>query len=861
MDNDEDWNAFLRDHPIFSLPKSVSGPTGKGNNSLELSINTLHHFTDLDPSEDAPTPSGRRQVMVIKDADLIVAAGSEIRIASLGDSKLHKDSPKSYKTLHTPNITFEIHSIALNPNAKLLVVAGAFQVAVIVLPRPGFMKLVPQVVDCKSIQIGQYNHASNSAAPIAKVEWHPWGEGGTTLLVMTTDGKLREYDISVDTEEPQQVLSFVPEKRMNSFIAEDASEREVASFTLGKGHADWGPLSVYALMRSGDIYAICPYMPKNASIPSSYIHALECFVHAKQEFLSHSVINASTSLSNLYDYQHKYVSALLKQLPSGTAFPASSQFFVLHPPTTIKGSPIRQGPFLLQPSPKLLDGSEGGDATDLVYLTFGTPSADEEDEGKTERLGVVLITYRDGKVDVCLDVEKVEAKWEHRQNNDLPMLAVYETIDLGVISMLKKVTSTPSGPSILDLVDGNHPVFLRDPIQEETVYVYHAFGVHALQLGGLLQTLAAALRDDSSNAGDDDLTSAVEKSGGTTVLPILTTFSVERKCSNPVIGVAIPNDVYLTYSIFILTSAMRVVCFPLTLRSELDSANEPALLAVSQTKDDFAKSLSQSVSTPLDGPPAYVSLLTEPFELPAVLARQNGLPSNPILALPPAPQDAKSELQLTPDTLRYLGTTFERFMNQIREVQLAYKAAQRRAELQRQEFKRQQETCKEMLELIDRLHTSRQATTRAKVADTQEAQKDLLRKEERILRLLTKTASPELSEHETKWFQELKRLQEEVIGAGRYDADSLEARTALLRRDLNRLLPNLRELHEKEERLKKKLAEFHQSLGVSQAFEFGERSNAERSKISRLETDIQRLAERLDMSLGRPPALHETYKS
>lgn len=74
----------------------------------------------------------------------------------------------------------------------------------------------------------------------------------------------REYDIAVDTEEPQQVLAFVPEKKTKSFVAEDASEREVASFTLGKGHADWGPLSVYALMRSGDIYSICPYMPKNA---------------------------------------------------------------------------------------------------------------------------------------------------------------------------------------------------------------------------------------------------------------------------------------------------------------------------------------------------------------------------------------------------------------------------------------------------------------------------------------------------------------------------------------------------------------------------------------------------------------------
>lgn len=152
------------------------------------------------------------------------------------------------------------------------------------------------------------------------------------------------------------------------------------------------------------------------SIPSSYVHALECFVHAKQEFLSQSELESPStySLSTLYEYQHKYVATLLKQLPPGTAFPAASRPVSMHPPTTIKSDPIRQGPFLLQPSPRDLESSEGGDATDLTYLTFGAPDDAEEDEGETERLGVMLVVFQDGKVDVCLDVEKVEAKWEHR---------------------------------------------------------------------------------------------------------------------------------------------------------------------------------------------------------------------------------------------------------------------------------------------------------------------------------------------------------------------------------------------------------------------------------------------------------------
>jgi hypothetical protein len=48
-----------------------------------------------------------------------------------------------------PNVQFEIHQISLNPSGKLLAVAGAFQVAVVVLPRSGFTRLVPDTVDCK----------------------------------------------------------------------------------------------------------------------------------------------------------------------------------------------------------------------------------------------------------------------------------------------------------------------------------------------------------------------------------------------------------------------------------------------------------------------------------------------------------------------------------------------------------------------------------------------------------------------------------------------------------------------------------------------------------------------------------------
>jgi len=143
------------------------------------------------------------------------------------------------------------------------------------------------------------------------------------------------------------------------------------------------------------------------------VHTLECFVLAKQEFLSESNSARTKNLSALYDYQHKYITALLKQLPPGTVFPAASRSVLMHPPTTIKSQPLRQGPFLLQPSPRTIGSSEGGDATDIVYMSFG--NSFEDCEGDTERLGVMIIVFQDGRVDICLDVDKIEARWENKQ--------------------------------------------------------------------------------------------------------------------------------------------------------------------------------------------------------------------------------------------------------------------------------------------------------------------------------------------------------------------------------------------------------------------------------------------------------------
>jgi len=182
----------------------------------------------------------------------------------------------------------------------------------------------------------------------------------------------------------------------------------------------------------------------------------------------------------------------------------------------------------------------------------------------------------------------------------------------------------------------------------------------------------------------------------------------------------------------------------------------------------------------IEGPSAYVSLLgTEPFRPPATLSHPSGLPNFPRMSV--GVQNTKNEFILTPDTLRYFGSTVENFVAQIREVLLAHHATEIRANLQRSEAQRQQEKCADMLKMMEELKCSRYANVNLRVQKIIESHKALITRLDRTLQLLMQQASPELSESETKWFKELRRMEAEVLGAGRYDEASLAARISLVK--------------------------------------------------------------------------------
>ena len=212
---------------------------------------------------------------------------------------------------------------------------------------------------------------------------------------------------------------------------------------------------------------------------------------------------------------------------------------------------------------------------------------------------------------------------------------------------------------------------------------------------------------------------------------------------------------------------MRVVSFSLNMRSDLP------------LKDGHKSNVTvDRLYKPAEEPPAYISLLgTEGWKPPSTLF-STGLPATPRLATP-----GSKELRVTPDTLRFFSGKVDEFVTRIHGVESAYRQVNGRIDLQHEELNRQVTKINEIGMLLGELRGARQDRIEARTRAMQAGQQALIARLDRVLAELTKRANPTLSDNETKWFDELGRIREQVLGAGRYDEESLKARVQAVRSD------------------------------------------------------------------------------
>lgn len=301
-----------------------------------------------------------------------------------------------------------------------------------------------------------------------------------------------------------------------------------------------------------------------------------------------------------------------------------------------------------------------------------------------------------------------------------------------------------------------------------------------------------------------------------------------------------PNDVYLTYSIFTLTAARRLTVFPLSLRSEtpyIPPSDFAALAITAKTPSPSPKLPPPPTSGPWAEPDNL--LYSEQYTIPEIFSNPTGLPTYARVSLPP---NASAALVVTPETLRYLGKAVEQVTSLIRDVVRGHRVAETRAQLQLHEMTRQRQRMSIIVERVAKLRGEKHERTKKKIEALRTGQKAIMARADAVLQSMVQKASPELSENESKWFGELRRMKAEVVGVGKYDDRSLAARLKLvscicllcehglhcsmqLSKEVDRLLPRLREMKEVEQRRQQILPA--DSLGATQAAELRQRSNEE----------------------------------
>ncbi|WFD19416.1 hypothetical protein MCAP1_001646 [Malassezia caprae] len=699
----------------------------------------------------APVPEAdtarRTALLATRGTDMIVVVQNELRITPLAQTKRAMDQgveAPGYKVLHSDVLDFVVQSVHVNPTGKLLVVVGTHTLALVILPRRGYMKQVGARVPVKAVRIGAFYHAPHGTSAIAQCRWHPLGAEGASLVVLTEDAIVREYDVAHDVEEPKQTIAVLPPTRSapSKWSADDDDEHCAVSCAFGRdigegralasaalsesldtgaqGAPSWLPYALFVLMRSGDVYVVCPFLPHHATLTRAAIQALA--THEAQ-------------------HTRKYLAEILRQMPAHgvRASPAPDltlddddapppEAVAITAPSSVAHRVAVQGPCLLRPSPRELDDEYTSQACDLWV---GQIRADDA----AARLDVLAIAARDGSLHLGLLAAPIAPAWARA--TAAPTIAVYECVDFAL----------PAARA--SLLAANHVSLMEDPLYPDTIYATHRYGMHALSLRSWTAPLLEAMAHNDTQALQQ-----TAQDGIPTDVTCIVRMPADQAAS--IAGALVLNDVYLSYTLVVLTADGQLAARELTLQASAGASGPVPAAEAERT---------------------YRPVLSHPFTAPSALAPAP-------LALPRSWAPRTAVLPVTPDALRALGQLAEAVRARLQEVAAAGNAVQARVSEQMAEMQRQ---LRELQVAQERATSLEARKVLERVRRLEETQAETMQRFDTLLQQLMDEHTPQLSMYERRWFDELERMARE-FGAPESRA---EAQRQKLAHQLEVLRPQL----------------------------------------------------------------------
>ncbi|KAI9365994.1 hypothetical protein DFJ73DRAFT_806605 [Zopfochytrium polystomum] len=626
-----------------------------------------------------------------------------------------------YQELNVP-IDFVVRQVEVNATGKLLAVAGDDNVMVIVLPMSS--KYSGRVKEVKSYSI----RGLLDGTTVAKIKWHPLSEGDNHLMVLTSDGCLRIFNTSQSPEKQEQTfwfsdlgdefgaMSLSPQKRKGARpsgrFGTDLDAKEAVSFGIGGG-SGWGPYTVYCLMRNGDIFSMCPVAPKRSNFDIDHLTELREY-NAAQWKESNDGDHVS---ERIYYWRNRWLEECL-----GTASVMSGGATSSSPSKATGTLPklklALQGPHLLTPVDPLVEEAE---AVDLCLLAV-------------DPVPVMAVSYKNGRVYVCIETEPVEPFWLVNGLDQIPVPRwhIYECIDL-------------KGEGSSARADDLGAVLLyTNNNNQDTVFVSHSKGIHSIHCTSWLEKLSQSPESHPS---------IFERHVPSLVQCLANTAGFDQSETDPTTSFSIFCDVILGQTFIAFTSKRQLHTKAIPMKTKVvDLATGVNKMSLSEKSSSSAVA-AKAKQSGLNLQP-FSSLLSGPFQIPPAIATENSrLPSERI----PSKAVGYPEF-LSEGSLKAFTTKVSTYQKEVADLNTAGETLDSRIWAMEKEIENQTAYLTTITAAMDQRLLPRTARIGERLEAVNAQQERLSSRTEALLQLLHDASQPELNRDEIAFIEELTAL-------------------------------------------------------------------------------------------------------
>ncbi|KAL9112542.1 MAG: hypothetical protein Q9227_003113 [Pyrenula ochraceoflavens] len=381
----------------------------------------------------------------------------------------------------------------------------------------------------KTFQLGPTTHVLPQS-PVVAALWHPLAVSTATtdcLVTVTADAAVRIWELdrtnqwtfdrpalAIDLTKLADGTScdenFEPRGfgKSKGFSADEA-DMEVASACFeGQGLGDedgWAPMTLWVVMKTGDVYAMCPLLPSHWMPTQSTVSSLATSVVSEMAGLD---TNADDEDATQLQQRYQWVQELDQEAPVMTAMDeniSEGLQEVLNRPTNPSPIPRLQGPFLTNAEDE--DTELYLEVADIYVMASkheAEEDLDEIDLGQKEpgiSATVICLTSSDRQLQICLSLEGVQGQWLPKKKKASFMIPSPDPKELIVVETLRISKPSKTHPEDKDVT--NWPAITPDIYSRYDFYVTSSNSVNYYSLSSwasrLEKELAASSKFDNQD--------------------------------------------------------------------------------------------------------------------------------------------------------------------------------------------------------------------------------------------------------------------------------------------------------------------------------------------------------------------------